>query len=75
MRARPSLGEIGCTVLVRVDEDGAAATAEVLASGAALNRDAAKAGLSVIVVTQGFLGDDSGLVGAAGWNAATGVSR
>ena len=150
VRARRSVGEIGHTVLVRADEYGAAATVEDLASGTALNREAARAGLSVagaelvarvragdaaastvldgvataidatvvnlahlfspdavvvggglgrnidllgsqiraalerygprdlaapIVVTQPALGDDSGLVGAAGWNAATGLSR
>jgi len=28
-----------------------------------------------VVVTQASLGDDSGLAGAAGWSAATGLSR
>ena len=150
VRARRSLGEIGHTVLLRADADGAAATVEALASGTALDRESTRAGLLVagaemvarvragdagatavldgvaeaiaatvvnlahlfspdvvvvggglgrnldlfgwqvsaalerygprdlaapILVTQASLGDDSGLVGAAGWGAATGLSR
>lgn len=42
---------------------------------AALERYGPRGLAAPIVVTQAAPGDDSGLVGAAGWNAATGLSR